>query len=54
MAGVEPPAWPDDETSFAELAARVDKAMEYLRESLALDPNQKDARELLAMVSRAP
>jgi tetratricopeptide (TPR) repeat protein len=31
---------------------RRDKAVEYLNESLALDPNQKDARELLAAVSR--
>jgi len=33
---------------------RKDKAVEYLKESLALDPNQKDAKELLAMVSQSP
>jgi predicted AlkP superfamily phosphohydrolase/phosphomutase/Tfp pilus assembly protein PilF len=31
---------------------RKDKGMEYLRESLEIDPNQKDVRELLATVSR--
>ena len=32
---------------------RKDKAVEYLKESLVLDPDQKDARELLAMVNRS-
>jgi len=31
---------------------RKDKAVEYLKESLELDPNQKDAKELLAMVNQ--
>jgi tetratricopeptide (TPR) repeat protein len=30
-----------------------DKALHYLKESLALDPDQKDARELLSVVSRS-
>lgn len=30
-----------------------DKAVQYLKESLVLDPNQKDARELLSQVSRS-
>ena len=31
---------------------RKDKAVDYLKESLALDPDQKDARELLAAVNQ--
>ncbi len=30
-----------------------DKALEYLRQSLAIDPNQQDARELMAVVSKS-
>ena len=30
-----------------------EKALEYLRESLEMDPNQKDARDLLKVVSRS-
>ena len=30
LAGVEPPSWPDDESSFAELRARIQKAIDFL------------------------
>lgn len=30
LAGAEVPSWPDDEASFAELAARVDKAIDFM------------------------
>lgn len=29
LAGAESPSWPDDEASFADLAARVDKALAF-------------------------
>jgi tetratricopeptide (TPR) repeat protein len=39
--------------ALAYLQARQrDKALEYLRESLQIDPDQRDARELLDAVSR--
>jgi hypothetical protein len=30
LAGEEPPAWPDDEASFADLVARVETAVAYI------------------------
>lgn len=30
LAGAEVPSWPDNETSFAELAKRIDKAMAHI------------------------
>jgi len=30
LAGEEPPAWPDEEVSFPELIARVEKAVAYI------------------------
>jgi hypothetical protein len=30
LAGAESPSWPDDEASFAELTARVDKAIAFI------------------------
>lgn len=35
LAGEEPPAWPDDETSFADLIARVEKTRAYVAEIAA-------------------
>jgi hypothetical protein len=31
LAGVEVPAWPDTEASFADLAARIDKALAHVK-----------------------
>jgi hypothetical protein len=31
LAGVEPPSWPDTETGFDELLARIDRARAYLQ-----------------------
>ncbi len=48
LAGVEVPSFPDTETSFAELIARVEKARDYLA---ALDPAALDgAAERLVTV----
>lgn len=30
LAGQEVPSWPDDETSFADLAARIDRTVAYI------------------------
>lgn len=32
LAGAEVPSWPDNEASFGDLAARIDKALAYMRE----------------------
>jgi hypothetical protein len=42
LAGVDTPAYEDNETTFAELIARVDRSIEYLR---SLKPAQIDGSE---------
>jgi uncharacterized protein len=42
LAGLEPPAYPDTETSFAELAARIDRTLEFLK---TMRPVQIDGQE---------
>jgi hypothetical protein len=42
LAGSEPPAYEDNEKTFAELMARVDRTIEYLR---TLKPEQIDGSE---------
>jgi len=42
LAGLEPPAYPDTETSFAELAARIERTLEFLK---TLRPVQIDGQE---------
>ena len=42
LAGQEPPKWEDNETSFAELIARCDRAIEAVR---AFTPAQVDGSE---------
>jgi hypothetical protein len=32
LVGIEVPAWPDDEQSFSDLLARIDKALAYAKE----------------------
>jgi hypothetical protein len=32
LAGEEPPAWPDDEATFAELIGRVEKTLAYIKQ----------------------
>lgn len=42
LAGVEPPSWADDETTFAQLIARVDKTIAYIE---GFRPEQIDGSE---------
>ena len=42
LAGTEPPAYEDNEKTFAELMSRVDRTIEYLR---TLNPEQVDGSE---------
>lgn len=42
LAGIEPPAFADDETDFAQLYARLDRAIGFLR---SLSPEQVDGSE---------
>ena len=42
LAGVEAPSWPDTETSFAELQARIKKTIDYLE---TFKPEQIDGAE---------
>jgi len=42
LAGLEPPPYEDKEQSFDDLAARVQRTIEYMK---ALDPGQFDAAE---------
>jgi hypothetical protein len=46
LSGVEPPAVEDKEQSFAELAARVDVAIDYLRTLQAVKIDGSEAREI--------
>jgi len=42
LSGQPVPSWPDDETSFSDLKARIDKALHYLD---TLDPAMFEGRE---------
>jgi hypothetical protein len=42
LTGSEPPAWEDNEKTLADLIARVDKTLEYLR---SFAPSQIDTTE---------
>lgn len=42
LAGIDPPKFEDDETSFAQLYARLDRAAALIRE---IDPQQVDGSE---------
>jgi hypothetical protein len=42
LAGVEPPKYEDNETTFAQLIARVDKTVEYIK---SFKPEQIDGSE---------
>jgi hypothetical protein len=42
LAGTEPPSWPDTETTFADLQARLQKALDY---AASFKPEQIDGSE---------
>lgn len=47
LAGAESPSWPDDESSFAELIARVDKAIDFVKEFRPEQYEDADTREIV-------
>jgi len=51
LAGLESPSWPDDEASFADLIARVDKAIAYMKE---FQPEQFDDADTRQIVLKFP
>jgi hypothetical protein len=46
LAGVEVPSWPDDEASFADLSARVDKTLAFMGEFSASQYEGADTRKI--------
>jgi hypothetical protein len=46
LAGVEAPKWPDDEKTFAELRARVKKAIDYVQSVPAAKLEGGESREI--------
>jgi hypothetical protein len=54
LAGVEPPPVEDNERSFAELAARVDVAIAYLRTLPAAQIDGSEARQITRTIRGAP
>ena len=51
LAGVEPPSFPDTETSFAEVKSRIQKAMEHVQ---SFKPEQIDGSETRDIVMKTP
>lgn len=51
LAGTEPPAFPDTETSFAELKARIARAVSHVQ---SFKPDQIDGSEDRSIVMKTP
>jgi hypothetical protein len=51
LAGVDVPSWPDDEKTFAEVQARVDKAISYMN---TFKPEQYEGAETRAVELKFP
>jgi uncharacterized protein len=51
LAGVEPPSFPDTETTFAEVKSRIQKAMEHVQ---SFKPEQIDGSEDREIVMKTP
>jgi len=51
LAGLEAPKWPDEEKTFAELHARIDKATQYAE---AFEPSQFDGAETRSIELKFP
>ncbi|HVZ91030.1 MAG TPA: DUF1993 domain-containing protein, partial [Rhizomicrobium sp.] len=51
LAGVEPPSFPDTETSFAELKARIQRAIAHVE---SFKPEQIDGSEGREIVMKTP
>jgi len=54
LAGAEPPAAEDKEASFAELIARVDRTVEYLRTLSAAGIDGSETREIVRPIRGEP
>jgi hypothetical protein len=54
LAGKEPPAFDDTEKSFAELAVRVDRSVDYLRTLSAGDIDGSESREIVRAIRGEP
>ena len=54
LAGAEPPAVEDKEASFAELAARVDRTIDYLRTLSPASIDGSETREIVRPVRGVP
>lgn len=51
LAGLEPPKWPDDEKTFADLHARVGNALRYAKE---FQPSQLEGAETRSVELKFP
>lgn len=47
LAGAEPPSWPDDEKTLAELRARIAKAVDYLKGFKAEQIDGSEAKSIV-------
>ena len=54
LAGTEPPGYEDNEQSFAELVARVERSIEYLGTLKASQIDGSEAREIVRPVRGQP
>jgi len=50
LSGRTPPAWPDDEKTFAELKARIVKALDYVKTFTAEDLAGGDDRDVTVKI----
>lgn len=54
LAGSEPPSWEDTEKTFAELTARIDRTLEYLRTRTAAEVDGSESRSIVRPVRGEP
>jgi hypothetical protein len=54
LAGMEPPAYEENERTFAELVSRVDRSIEYLRTLTAAMIDGSEGREIVRPIRGEP
>jgi hypothetical protein len=54
LGGAEPPSYEDNEKTFAELTARIDRTIEFLREQKAAQIDGSEGREIVRPVRGEP
>lgn len=54
LAGVEPPKYDDTETSFADLYARIDKTVDYLKSLTAAQIDGSEERKIVLPMRSGP